>query len=515
MAPSVSFALTDVFPNRSPHLGIGYLRSVLEERGIETHFHDFSLSLPEETKVCLQEKLNGWPTLYASLGFTFRTFLGNRSDPSYLLEELDGVANAFAEVLLSKKPDWVGFSLYQSTLLLSLLTARKIKEEDPEIGVLFGGPLLLDASIRDVLTLFPAIVDGLFVGEAEGSIGEFLEAWEAGANPDGIPGCIDLRGNGGAGPPPYRPRPLRKDLDTLPPPLFEGVPFEEYRKNVARDPVFPGLEDVIELPISGSRGCTHRCSFCGESRCWDYFRIRRPEEVAEELALQLERYGARTFKFNDSLLNSSKKWILRLCNEVIDRGLEVYWYGNFRTDRIDEEVASRMYQAGCRYLKFGVESGSDRVLERMNKGNTAEEGARALRIASSAGLLTRANFIYGFPGESVGDFLKTLLFWVRNRRYISRTRFLKFGVLPDADVTVHPEKYGITFVPFEDEFPDGRISERLRGLPKAIETTPLEELREKLFVSAIGIVKRFVGDGDPSTLKRYEEVMTRGDPPAG
>jgi hypothetical protein len=189
--------------------------------------------------------------------------------------------------------------------------------------------------------------------------------------------------------------------------------------------------------------------------------------VIEEMVRLHESYGCRDFRFNDSLINLKESWLDEFCDRLMKDNLKFYWYGHARADGINERIAEKMYAAGCRYLKFGLESASDRILELMNKQTDMATNRRALRITDKTGMKCRANFIYCFPGETREEMESTISFILENRPYYDVMRYMEFVLIPQSEIALNPAPFNVVLEPFKSRLRNTRIAGILNRIPRA------------------------------------------------
>jgi radical SAM superfamily enzyme YgiQ (UPF0313 family) len=188
------------------------------------------------------------------------------------------------------------------------------------------------------------------------------------------------------------PEPI--DIDSLPIPdrdLFEGL--SRYLRNRA-------------LNLHISRGCPFNCSFCQPTLRLMFgkkLRYRSPELVVEELKILNKKYGIREFFFHDDIFTVNKKWLSGLVEKInqadLRRGFR--YVVNSRVDTFDEDIAKLLREMGVYYVLFGLESGSQDVLDQMKKGTTVEQAYQAFGLCRKFGFRTHAYIILAGPGESM------------------------------------------------------------------------------------------------------------------
>jgi len=194
-------------------------------------------------------------------------------------------------------------------------------------------------------------------------------------------------------------RPYIEDLDALPFPARHLWPMEKLRK----------LEDVVYLITS--RGCVYWCEFCATVRIHGRkYRMRSPKNVADELEFLHKTYGVTHFTFCDDAFTVDQARVEELCNEILNRNLKIRWNCGTRVDMITKELLLKMKEAGCISVWFGVESGSQQVLDAMKKGITPELTTQVIGWVREVGLKPVPNVILGFPGETKESAWKTIKF---------------------------------------------------------------------------------------------------------
>ncbi|MBI3942876.1 MAG: radical SAM protein [Chloroflexi bacterium] len=196
-------------------------------------------------------------------------------------------------------------------------------------------------------------------------------------------------------------RPFIPDLDDLPIPLHNLLPFESYR--------IPMLKGPYTFIVT-SRGCPAGCKYCIKHVSYQYsVRLRSPEKIMQELWL-LYDMGVHNIHMYADLFTVSRDQVINLCKLVINEGLKIKWTCNSRVDYVDDEMLKLMGQAGCWMISWGIESGNYEILKRAAKGADPAKAERALRTAKHAGIKNWGYFIIGLPGETVDSITQTIAF---------------------------------------------------------------------------------------------------------
>ena len=194
-------------------------------------------------------------------------------------------------------------------------------------------------------------------------------------------------------------RPYIEDLDSLPFPARHLWPMEKFRE----------LEEVLYLATS--RGCVYWCEFCTTVRMHGRkYRMRSAKNVVDELEFLNKTYGISKFTFCDDAFTVDQPRTEELCREILNRGLKIQWNCGTRVDMITKELLAKMKEAGCITVWFGVESGTQQVLDAMKKGISPELTIKVLGWVRELGLKPVPNVILGFPGETKKSAWKTIKF---------------------------------------------------------------------------------------------------------
>ncbi|MDP3065442.1 MAG: radical SAM protein [Methanobacteriaceae archaeon] len=198
-------------------------------------------------------------------------------------------------------------------------------------------------------------------------------------------------------------RPLIKDLDSLPFPARHLVPFKSY-----------GVSKEQTGGIITSRGCVYSCSYCSSSLIMgNKFRWRSPDNVVDEIEELIDNYQIREIGFMDDTFMLIKRRANDIANEIKARGMDLSFVASSRVDRVDPELLQNLKNSGMQTIYYGVESGSQRILDLMKKGITLKNVETAVKSAKNAGLEVLTSFILGYPGETEDDMNKTIDFSTR------------------------------------------------------------------------------------------------------
>jgi radical SAM superfamily enzyme YgiQ (UPF0313 family) len=341
-----------------------------------------------------------WPNKYPPMGLLYLAgYLEKTGDYRVKIVDLavEGVSNDdLINVIENESPKLIGISFMTPQSLAAYDMARMIREKCPDTGLVAGG-VHTSALPEEVLEFFDMAV----IGEGEVSFKEIADYFVRNEGSlDQIKG-LALKENGRVIK--NTPREFIADLDMLPFPSWHHLDLSKYKG------LGMGLdEEKPFMVVLSSRGCPNDCIFCASRIVHGRpFRYRSAENIIEEIEEICRNYGINQFDFADDTMTVSKKRMMRFCELITSEGLDITWDCNARVNTVDEEMLSMMKKAGCRRVNFGVESGDQRILDRLKKGIKLSQIKRAHSLAKLAGLKTMSFFMIGNPGEGAAEIERT------------------------------------------------------------------------------------------------------------
>jgi len=289
------------------------------------------------------------------------------------------------------KPDMVGLTVYTTMAASAFHLAGLCKAVAPRCFTVMGGP---HAAVKaDEILRISADTDFVLRGEGEKNLPVLIDHLDRKLPLNGVPG-LSFRHDGL---PVHNPaaEPTR-DLDNFPIP-DRGLLMNESRYT----PEDMGL-------IMSSRGCPYNCSYCAsETRRVSY---RSVNHVIGEIKEVKKRYGTFQFTFKDDSFPVDARRVKEFCARLIEERLKINWECNSRVNLLEASLVAAMKKAGCNFIKVGIESGSPRILKKMNKGITREQCLAASKLLRKTGIHWSGYFMMGVPGETEEDILATLRF---------------------------------------------------------------------------------------------------------
>lgn len=294
-------------------------------------------------------------------------------------------------------PDLVGITSMTPTIKGAVKTAEIAKSIAP-VPVVIGGP---HASIMPDETAKLKDVDIVVRGEGEEVMRTLLGAMESEEDIKTVRG-ISFKKNGRVVHTPNMP--LIEDLDVLPFPARDLLAGGNYRQHVGHPTSF--------ATMITSRGCPHNCIYCTKAIFGRQYRFRSAANVIEEIQQVISEYKVKEIVFYDDAFTANRRRTIELCDEIVKNNIDVTWKCESRVDTVDREVLQKMKKAGCDIIAYGVESGSDELLNTIGKRTTTEKIREAFKTTKEVGIQTLAYIMIGIPGETKETIQKTLDFTI-------------------------------------------------------------------------------------------------------
>lgn len=297
--------------------------------------------------------------------------------------------------------DVIGVTMLTPTYPQALEVIKTVKRVASQSVLIVGGahPTILP---KETMEHNPEI-DYAVIGEGEITIIELLEGIEHKRPLPGIKGIAYRNNENEVVITP--PREFISDLDMVPIPDRSLLPMEIYRPSISY------YEKLPAYIILTARGCPYRCTYCSKI-FGNHYRHHSVDRIVKEMKILIEQYGAKEILFRDDTFTIDKKFINQLCRRIIEEDLhrKIRWSCMTRVNLIQQDLLKTMKKAGCWGIHYGVESGSQRLLDIIRKGITLDQVRDAFRWTKEAKIKSRAFFMLGLPTETPAESEQTIQF---------------------------------------------------------------------------------------------------------
>ena len=339
-----------------PPLGLMYIASVLEKNGISVEIFD-------------RQKLN-----------------------------YEQYISVFLDYIRKTTPDIIGFTCYIGDVDDVRELCLKIKQIRKDVIIVVGGfhPSMFPEQ-------FFGYSDYVVIGEGEMTMLELIKTIESKREVTKVKG-IAILGKKII----YTESRELADINMLPGPAYHLVDMKYYTN------ISDGRLRGVLLNcgfIFSSRGCPFKCTFCPMTRFLGLKqRYMNPVKVVDEIEFLVKNYNINGLQFLDETLTLNRKHIVEICDEILKRKINIMWGSYTRANLVNSELLKKLSESGCIQIDFGVESGSQRVLDMLKKGVTIEQIKHTFKLCREYNIRTFANYLTNIPGETVEEREKTIEF---------------------------------------------------------------------------------------------------------
>lgn len=402
-------------------------------------FYDGERSLPAFETVLAALRLTSLPYYPAALELqSYQSAYRPDSSASILRAVDDRDRNMFVDLfeelvlpdLRREDPDVIGISIPCVNQVIAAMTlARLVKREGLRAHVTIGGPMV--SIWREQLPVARPmfdLIDSAVVFDGEEPLLQLCASLAEGRSLDAVPNLIFRDGE-------EIYTTVRREPEKIadvPPPDFDGLPLDRY------------LAPELVLPLAMARGCYFgKCAFCnvgyGEAEA---FSQLRGEELLDRMLTLGAKHGSRRIFFVDEAM--PPRLMRAIAPRLIELGVPLRWGGCMRFERVlDRTFLETSARAGCAMILFGLETASERMMDRMIKGTRLENVARILEESHQAGIWNHTFFFFGFPGETIDDAQETVDFVYRNGERINSAAMGTFLLERYAPAHTYPKAFGV------------------------------------------------------------------------
>ena len=349
------------------------------------------------------------------------------------------------DTLRREKPDVVGVGTMTFLWDKTKKVVSDIREVVPDAYIVAGG--LHTTTFKEKCFEDIPLLDAVMIGDSEYIMLELVQHLEKGKSLEDINGLIfkdEKTGKVTINP----SRSILKNIDEIPFPARELVDIYEYR---------PAMEQYRRWPVTniiGTRGCPFQCTFCSRVNKYDV-RCRSPKNFVDEIEMLVDKYRVKEINFWDDTFTLVKKRVMEICELLIEKNLDVIWCAHSRVNTIDKEMLQKMKKAGCWSLFFGGESMLQKNLDTIKKGTKVEDAFNAIKWTREVGIESETSFMFGMPGETYEDALKTIeLVKKLNPDY---AKFLPLSPMPGTPLHEELSKHGKLISDNLSDFTEHRV----------------------------------------------------------
>jgi len=459
----------------SPPLGPNYISSFLDSKGYKTKILDLNIVLYKKNK-----------NMQKYWQYDFKDYWLDESSLRFLYDKFSEEIKKSISQVINTKCKLIGFSAYQNNIQIILKVASKIKKIDPNIKIVVGGP---SCSIKEERKIFyKPFIDFVVVGEGEETLNELLECLKNKADNyklSKIPGLIITS--------------IQKSQKFIERQPLDIRKMTNYKNDIKMVKEY-GNHPIVSMLMS--RGCIGNCTFCNDRNLMEEYRVRPAEQVINEIKYYVNN-GISFLSFNDLLINGNIKELEKLCDLIIKDNLQISWTANaIASENLTFNMLKKIKKSGCISLIFGIESGSNKVLQDMRKPIKIGNVERILTNCKKLGIKTWVNFIVGYPTETKKDFNMTLKFIAKNNKNIDKILNANTcSLLHNSDIMLNRKKYGINL-------PDDKRISEMRWYTKDGKNTG--ENREERLRSLIKKAKYFGIPVEQTNLKVLDYYRKKG-----
>lgn len=326
----------------------------------------------------------------------------------------------------------IGITATTVSIVRASELARALKEHGSCARLLIGGAHV-SALPEQTLREFKSFDIGV-INEGEYTIVDLMQTLTSGGDLSRVQGIVYREGDEIRT---TQPRPLIENLDDLPFPAWDMLPYlPKYYK--------PAPHSYYQLPsatLMTSRGCNGTCTFCARPFMGERYRSNSPEYTLGMIDYLVKKYGIRDIMFYDDNFLLDRKRVIGICEGILQRGYKITWSCLARTDVMPEDFFRLIKKAGCWQIAYGIESGDQTILNNIKKRTTVERMTEMIRKANEAGIHTRGYFMIGCPGETQESINRTIQFTTTSGLKDFHVTFCT--PMPGAELFTTATQYGI------------------------------------------------------------------------
>jgi radical SAM superfamily enzyme YgiQ (UPF0313 family) len=411
-----------------PPLGVATLYSYLKQKGIDVDQDDLDI----KTLYGNRESINRLDRL------NLKPFREKEKVEKWLLNKS---SNRYLEYLVDKllsKTDYKGFdvicismAIRAHQLLPALCLAKKIKQETGAI-IILGGRRIYPEILKDYDFIDYGILED--TGDSLFKLLQYIQGNDS-INLNQISNLMYRKNQKVRIGPKYE-----FHMNKITYPDYTGLPIELYKYHPYKIfyNKFP-KKSILILPGFIINGCRGNCAFCSGNQI--KVQSKDPKKISKDIIKLKKEFKTKYFMFMSNEVNISYDYTLNLAKEL--KKCDILWCDSARLDVFDKKLIKEVSDSGCIHLTYGLESGSQELLDKMNKGVDVNKASRILKWAHNANIWSHINVIAGLPYETDDDIKKTINYLNENSDYINSLTITKYFVAYNSPIEKNPEKFGL------------------------------------------------------------------------
>ncbi len=336
---------------------------------------------------------------YVPLGIlSISAYLEQRNIRHTVIDNTFSDFESFKNTLVAEKPSVIGIYTNLMTKLNVLKIIRFIRDNEAlkTMKVILGGP-----EVRNHAENFLKHgADVLVIGEGEETFYELIKHFEIFSNPpENIKGTAFLKDGKLVI---AEERSLIKNIDDLPSPNRKMINLQLYLD------AWKSRHGYSTVSVSTMRGCPYTCKWCSRAVYGGTYRRRTPALVVDELIDIMKNYNPDRIWFVDDVFTISHKWLREFVSLIQARNVKINYEIITRADRMNEEVIDLLKESGCYKIWIGAESGSQRIINAMDRRVNVEDVRRMIKLSQTKGIMAGTFIMLGYPGETIDDIRQTI-----------------------------------------------------------------------------------------------------------
>lgn len=325
---------------------------------------------------------------------------GNHTVSIYEMDSQGYSLDTIATVIKQKNPDIIGLTCATPNFIRAVELAKIAKRCSNAIVVLGG--VHASALSEFIMGHYSEYIDFIVRGEGEITMLELANKFNSKENLNSIAGLVYKQNDKIVA---ANPRPFIERLDAIPFPARDLINPKIFMPNL-HNARYRNCFSILT-----SRGCPFNCSFCASRLVsGDKYRTHSAEYVLDEMEMLKRAYGAEQLIITDDTFTINQERVEKICLGMIERKLNLAWFCFSQVNTVNKQLLQLMKRAGCYNIGFGIESGCERIREKIGKSISTGRALEIVRVANGMGIKTQTFFIFGFPGETFEEMQETIQF---------------------------------------------------------------------------------------------------------